>query len=382
MDFEPKVDLHYHLDATSPRTTQRVLRNHDIKVTEKGFENLDIDSLDQIKQFCQVQRGVSWEDWYKAHSRVRRAAFVKPEVFYDVAAGAVQDAEDENLALRPLRFSSSMAEFCFIAKNGKKPDFNDEEQKKAYLDLLDASIDNLVRGTESEQHKVTTPLIFSLSCQDKYFKIAGDILDVVLNHKSKVIGLDLTNEQTHRLVNDYNAIVDSRRDAFRILTIHVGEKPPIYTGFKDGIKQYGIRERISAALELEPDGIGHAVFASADEGAIRLIAENFGGIPMFAVELCPTSNIYLNREFVEQVLHGDIASYPFYRFSYGYEIPCTVNTDVPGSVEGVTLKSEFKLLEERCGLTNLALKKLENNAREFANHHYKTDLKLLEQNSG
>ncbi len=344
MKFKPTVDLHYHLDDMGPRAIKAVSDKHDLPWAGK--------SLTQIRELSQVEPGSNWEMWYANHTRVREAVFRKPEVFADVVREAVTDLEEENLDARILRFSLSMPMFCYKALHGLKPDFDTPTEKREFLDLLNRTIAYLISGNADPER---TPLVFSISCQDVFLPILDDVVDIALNYSGSIVGTDLTNEPTHKLFGGYKRVISRLRDGgVKALTIHAGEK-----GENDG---YSSHERIISALKLEPDTLGHAVYAMDDESVMLAIAKS-GAV----VELCPNSN--LSGDFVSTMLGNDLTKYPLLTFQ-SYGIPCTINSDTPGSI-GSTLAKEFSIVQRIFGLSDDDLRQLDNVARSTASRVYK-----------
>jgi adenosine deaminase len=349
--FKPTTDLHFHMDAMSPRAIHEVSKRFDLPWSGK--------SLDEIKGLASVKPGVSWKEWYKAHSNARAAVFVKPEVFCAVAKEVIVDSELEGLDVRVLRFSLTMPEYCFKAKYGRKPDFSKKEDRSEFLTMFDQVMDNLVRGVASYKGKIKTPLIFSISSQDIFIPLLMQITNVLLNHRRAIAGLDITNEQVHRLATEYREVVERIRNrGIEALTVHTGEQEP-----KDGEEGYHADERIKAALALNPDTLGHAIYAVNYPGLINAIGDS-----RVVVELCPSSNLYLNQDYVNEVLGGDLRRYPLEHFKES-GIPVTINSDVPGSIES-SLQNEFEIARKIFGLSEFELRRIDSTARQAAHRIY------------
>ena len=212
--FKPTTDIHHHLDAMTPRAIMEVSNRCSLEWAEK--------TLKEIKNLSQVRSGVTWEEWYAAHSRARKAVFVKPEVFEHVASEAVKDAELEGLQVRVMRFSLSMAKYCFIGSKKRKPDLNNPKDRNHFLSLFDETIEYLSRGI-AKGSAVKTPLVFSVSCGDAYLPVIDDVANIVLSHRKTIAGIDLTNEQVHRLPTYYAHVISRiRENGIEALTIHTG----------------------------------------------------------------------------------------------------------------------------------------------------------------
>jgi hypothetical protein len=345
--FKPTTDLHYHMDAMSPRAIYAVGKKFDLPWSGR--------TLDEITALASVAPGVSWKEWYKAHSNARAAVFVRPEVFADVAREAVIDAELEGLQTRVMRFSLTMPEYCFKEKHRRKPDLSETSERSEFLSYLDAIIGNISTGLSGS--RVNVPLVFSVSCQDTFLPILDDVAAVIMNHP-KIAGIDLTNEQTHRLATEYQRFVRQiMQKRYFALTIHTGEQEA-----KAGVP-FSARLRTLSALSMKPNTLGHAIYAANDPELIRSIAES-----RVVVELCPSSNLYLNQEFVDNVLNGDFTRYPLLTFRDA-GVPVTINSDVPGSI-GSSLANEFEIMRRIFGLNESELRMLDDTARETAKRVY------------
>ncbi len=354
------VDLHRHLDAQSPRAIKVVSEMHGLVWAGK--------TLEEIASKSQAQRGCTWNDWYVVHKAARKAVFVKPEVFVQVASEAIRDAEDENLDVCVLRFSLSMVDFCFREKFKRGPNFGDPNDRKEFLGMFDQIIENLSGGIALASSQVQTPLVFSFSMQDEFIPILDEIANVVINHRQQIAGTDLTNEQVHRCATEYEGVIlRIRKDGINALTMHVGEKddPTGRAVDEKGRRIYSTEERIRAALSLRPDTLGHAIYASGNRKLIEDMATS--GV---AVELCPTSNLDLNEEFVRDALKGDRTKYPLLEFQQA-GLVCTINSDVPGSVAEASFAGEFELVRGLFKLGKQALLRLDLNAREIARKAYR-----------
>ena len=354
--FKPTTDLHHHMDAMSPRAIKLVSDRHDLPWAGK--------SLAEITGLAQVKPGVSWETWYKAHSQARAAVFTKPEVFAEVGKQAVIDAEEEKLDVRVLRFSLSMPEYCFRAQHqNTKPNLGQKSDRREFLEFLDQVMGYLIQGVKGYQSKVKTPLVFSISGQTKYVLLLDDVANIALNHKKHLSGTDITNEQVDCLATRYlNTIKKLRAGGIEALTVHTGEQEAAPG------EQYSAKERILATLKLDPNLIAHAIYAAKHPDCIRQMAQS-GAV----LELCPSANIFLNQEFVDDILtvdsEVDLKRYPLLTFEEA-GLPCTINTDVPGSI-GSTLQNEFHLIQGIYDLPNSHLRKLDRRARETARKVYK-----------
>mgnify|MGYP000686981997 CR=1 FL=1 len=358
--FKPTTDLHRHFDAQSAEAIKTVSMKHDLKFADK--------TIDEIREITEVVPGSGFDKWYAAHTRAREAVFVKPEVFEDVAREAVKEAQVEGLETRILRFSLSMPMFCYKAKHGKRADLNDPKQRKEFLDLVDSTIYHLAKGSNIapyEEGKVKTPLVFSLSYQDIFFDVMDDIASVTLNHVDKIKGIDLCNEQFHRRAEDYKETIDKIREGgITGLTMHVGEKwlnkDEQYD--KSGRKNYSAVERINSGLKLNPNLLGHAIFAAVDQECMENISKS-GAV----IELCPSSTMY-SKDLNREVLKGSYQNFPL-KLYQSYKIPCTINTDVPDVVEN-TLAAEFELMRDVFNLSDVELQDIDSVAKETAKRVY------------
>lgn len=323
--FKPTTDLHYHIDAMSARAIFETCKKFDLPWSGKTFA--------EIKQLAEATGGGGWDEWYKVHTEARKAIFRSPEIFEEVMRQAIIDAELEGLETRVMRFSLSMPDFCFQALFGRKPDLENSEDKGLFLNLLDQVIYYLGKGIRDNESSLKAPLVFSISCQDKFLPMLDDVAAVALNHKNVISGTDLTNEQTHRLVTDYIDFVKQMRSGgIGPLVIHVAEKEP-----RDMIGHFTAGARLRAALRLDPQALGHTIWAVKYPQVIVEMA-NSGVV----VELCPSSNI--SEDYVERGLDGDVRKYPLPLY-HQLGIPCTINSDTPGT-SGSTLLDEFFLLQE------------------------------------
>lgn len=339
--FKPTTDLHHHVDAQTPEGIQHVSDLHDLEFAGK--------SLEEIAAECQVSPGtVDWNGWYKVHTRARKAVFVRPEVFKDVARAAILDAEREELRARVMRFSLSMPQFCFLAKHGRKPNYADASDSKEFLALLEAVTENLIDGFTHATGQAQTPLMFSISCQDDFLPILDDIVRVMRPFAKQIKGVDLTNEQLHRTAAFYHRQVEKLRDAgMSVLTIHVAEKDADHAIDEQGRRLYTPEERTLDALHLWPDLLGHATLAVSSRLALRAML-----VRGVALEVCPSAHMH-GEPFAS---NPDICPISVFR---EWGIPFTINSDTPGTVAGGCLAQEFALVKGQLWFSDKELQEID-----------------------
>ncbi len=330
----PTTDLHYHLDAMTPRSIYLVSQTFDLP-----FSNM---TTQQIAERVQVTPGpdTTWNEWYAVHTAARDAVFHHPNVFYYVARTAAIAALQEGLDARVMRFSTSMPVYCFRHMYGREPDFHDTGDRFAFLSLLSAVTDQLILGFESIETPVKVPLVFSLSCQDKFRPVLPEIVEEMRQYGRNIAGIDLTNEQVHRLPGEYAKHVDTLRTAgMEVLTIHVAEKYSAKGEDHQGRRVYSPEERILSALKMKPDLLGHATWAVESNTSLRAIKESDA-----VIELCPSAHMY------HEVFLRDQSWGPFSVF-HTWGIPVTFNSDTPGTYVGGSLASEYELMQRRYNLS-------------------------------
>ncbi len=163
-----------------------------------------------------------------------------------------------------------------------------------------------------------------------------------------VCALDLAGAEALFSTRDFADVFSYARSMGIPFTIHAGEA--------DG------PESVRCALDFGAVRIGHGVRASEDESLMdRLAAEK---VPL---ELCPTSNL-------NTAIYSDLSQYPLRTF-LEKGIVVTVNTDDP-SIEGTTIKREYKLLIDQFELSKEEVRQLMVNSvkASFAPEALKSEL--------
>ena len=149
-----------------------------------------------------------------------------------------------------------------------------------------------------------------------------------------VCALDLAGAEALFPNADYAELFAEARRLGVPFTLHAGEA--------DG------PDSVRAALDMGACRIGHGVRAYEDPDLPALLAGR--GIPL---ELCPTSNLCTE-------VFPDLSAYPL-RALMDAGVTVTVNTDDP-SIEGTTLRTEYRRLIETFALTRPEVRRLLNDA--------------------
>ena len=149
-----------------------------------------------------------------------------------------------------------------------------------------------------------------------------------------VCALDIAGAEALYPLDGYAGLFSLARSLRVPSTIHAGEAAGA--------------DNIRTALRFGASRIGHGVRAGEDPALVRELARR--GIPL---EMCPTSNLCT-------AVLSDLADYPLRAFTEA-GVCVTVNTDDP-SIEGTTLREEYRALIDSLGLTRGEVTRLLCNA--------------------
>lgn len=178
-----------------------------------------------------------------------------------------------------------------------------------------------ISGTENSPVKCN----LILCCMRDSDNLDENLETVRLTHKylgKGVCAADLAGAEALFPTSDFEEVFALARELNVPFTIHAGEA--------DG------PQSIKCAIDMGASRIGHGLRAADDDSLIELLASKH--IPL---EMCPTSNL-------NTCACDSYENYPLPAFLRA-GIPVTINTDDP-SIEGTTIKKEFRALSEALGL--------------------------------
>lgn len=260
MRSQPQIglaDLHRHHDTShTPESIQRVSTLLGIK----RFQDL---SVDEIRRQVQAPQGVTFKEWLK-YLDVVREAYVSPQAVAELTRDVMKDAASEGLNLLELRISL-LSTVAKIQKWGSTVE--------PFWTIARETFDGILQ-VRDEVHRTTSvviDLILSISCRTQHLQYVDEYVVMMKDYASKIVGIDLTNEEENPPTTYRDAIERIRSDV-PFLTIHCMET----TG----------PERGWQALELKPQRLGHGINAVRDPRLVEEIGKR--GI---VLEICPLSNL-------------------------------------------------------------------------------------------
>jgi adenosine deaminase len=310
----PLIDLHRHLDGNVRLETILDLgRQHNLPLPA-----WDIEGLRPHVQVMEPQPGVMA---FIAKFKWMMAVLVDYDACCRVAYENVEDAQREGIDYVELRFSP-----WFMAEsNGLDP-----------MGVVEAVADGVEAGARDFGVKVNLIGILSRTYGPD---AAWKELEALLQHRDRLVGLDLAGDEAKQPGNLFVEHVRRARDAGWQVTIHAGEVA-------------GPGSVWQAIRDLEAKRIGHAVRAIEDPTLLDYMAEHQIGI-----ESSLTSN-------VQTTTVPDYASHPLRTF-LERGLLASINTDDPG-VSGIDLRHEYEVAAPAAGLTAEHTHQAQRNALTIA----------------
>ena len=306
----PLIDLHRHLDGNiRAETIWQLAHDHQIVLPETSFENflphvrIQHSEADLLAFLKKLDWGVAV---LKNLDDIKRVAYEN-----------VEDAYSAGLHYAELRFS---------------PYYMAMTHHLSISDVVAAVIDGIQLGMKDFPVKINLIGILSRTfgvkqCQQE--------LNAILEHKDKIIGVDLAGDEYNFPGDLFVEHFKQVRDAGLQVTVHAGEAA-------------GSASIWQAINELGATRIGHGVAASTDEKLCDFMQHH-----NIAIESCLTSNFQTGTV-------ADLAKHPLTTF-LATGVPVCLNTDDP-AVQGIEIKDEFLLAEQVLHLEDEQITLLQSNA--------------------
>jgi adenosine deaminase len=310
----PLVELHRHLDGNVRLQTILDLgRKHNLPLPA-----WNIDALRPYVQVVDPQPGVMA---FISKFHWPMAVLLDEDACRRVAYENVEDAKHDGLDYIELRFSP-----WFMA---------DTNELDSHL-----VVEGIVNGIKDGERDfgVKVGLIGILS-RTYGTDTAWKELEALLNHREKIIALDLAGDEAHFPAEWFRDHFRHARDAGWHVTTHAGESA-------------GPESIWKSIQELGAERIGHAISASEDPALMDYLAQQRIG-----VESCLTSNIQTSCV-------PDYPSHPLKIF-LTKGILATINTDDPG-ISGIDLSYEYNVAAPLSGLTRDQIHQAQANALDVA----------------
>jgi adenosine deaminase len=311
----PLVELHRHLDGNVRlETVIDLARQHGLR--------LPAWTPDELRSYVQVSTPES-----DLMAFIQKIEFVSHVlVDYDavrrITRENLEDAAGENIDYIELRFSP-----YFVAHANE---LDPAGVTEAVCDGLAEARDEVTVGAR----------LIGIMSRTFGPEVAWEELQAIMRCADRgVVAVDLAGDEAKYPGELFVEHFRAARDAGLHTVAHAGEA--------DG--PASVRQ---AVLELGAERIGHAVRAAEDPATIDLLVER--RIP---VESCPTSNVQTST----------VASYAAHPLPLFLEqgVCVTLNTDDPG-ISGIDLAHEYRVAEEKMGLSAAELRQLQENALRAA----------------
>lgn len=303
--YVPLVDPHIHSDcAHSPESIHRISKKYNI--TAFGFDK----SVEQVVKEIRCPPG-NFKSWYACMAKTR-ATYISPKVIGELIEDVINEQASSGVELLELRISILSTIEAFFNNLGMTP--NNAEFWKYANKVFDQILQ--ARQKTDQNNKMKTDLVVSLSCHKRFDRLFSDTAHFCRDYRGDIVGTDLTHEQFGTL-SKVKGTVESIRSDVKGLTMHCMETTEAKQGW--------------AALELNPDRIGHGVHASSDQALMKKYAEK--GIPF---EICVRSNLVTG-------IYKKLADHPM-RKLYEAGIPLMVASD--GCNDGSTLSDNYKMVRD------------------------------------
>ena len=299
----PKVELHSHLGGSIRPATIDAL------MIEKGLSGLSCSYDEKSASATPKEDESRMHHCFKMFDAVYKVTDNLAAI-RRIAKEVVEDYSAENTKLLELRTSLKDLE-------GKG--------EEAYLDAV---IEGLADGNAAlpPSKRVVTKVLVSVN-RGAAVEAAVRAVDLAVAYLAKstrsegVCGVELSGNCYKGAFTELEPQLRRAREAGLPVSLHVGEKDD--------------EEELDAMLEFRPDRIGHLVF-SKEKTQAKVKAYK---IP---IEMCITSNLITSNWKPEEHHVSD----------WVHTHPVSINTDDRG-IFGITMASEFALLQEICNLSNL-----------------------------
>ena len=315
----PLVELHRHLDGNVRlETVAELARRHRVELPALDAEGL--------RPHVQVTEREPDLMSFLAKFDCLRRVFVDYEAVRRVARENVEDAEREGIDYIELRFSP----YFMAERYGLDP--------AGVVEAVCDGVDEALRAEGASRPAGLPPRARLIGIVSRHYgpEVGWIELEAALAFRDRgVVALDLAGDEAgypgHLFVEHFRR---AREEGLHVIA-HAGEA--------DGAAS--VRQAIEG---LGVERIGHGVRCVEDPALVELIVER--GIPL---EVCPTSNLQTSTidSWEEHPLPDLLAR----------GVKVTLNTDDP-SISGIDLAHEYRVAEEKLGLGEPELRKLQENA--------------------
>lgn len=310
----PLLDLHRHLDGNiRPTTIWQLAEKNNIALPTAKFETfipyvqIQDSEVDLLAFLKKLDWGVSV---LTNLDDVKRIAYEN-----------VEDAFKAGLHYAELRFSP-----YYMAMN----------HNLSIIDVISAVIDGVKAGVKSFDIKINLIGILSRTFGVKQCQLE---LDALLTHKDQLVAIDLAGDEYNFPGELFVTHFKQVRDAGLQVTVHAGEAR-------------GAESVWQAITELGATRIGHGVSTIEDEKLMTYMINN-----SIAIESCLTSNFQTGT--VKDLRHHPLKGF------LDVGIKACLNTDDP-AVQGVEIKDEFVVAQQKLKFTNIEISQLQKNAIEVS----------------
>ena len=310
----PLIDLHRHLDGNVRlQTIIDLASEHNIELP-----TFDAQGLRPHVQIMDREEGLMA---FIARFRYLTAVMASPDACRRIAYENVEDAAREGLSHVELRFS---------------PWFMAETHDLGAANVVSAVID----GTREaiKEYPISVGLIGILS--RTYGAATCDKeLDALLTHADDLVAIDLAGDEAgfpaHQFTNHFKRV----HEAGLKVTVHAGEAD-------------GPMSIWSAIKDLGTHRIGHGIRCLEDPVLVDYLVESGIGLEVNLTSNVHTSTVdSLTTHPMKELLRAGIV--------------CNLNTDDP-SISGINLLYEFDHAAIEAGLTEVDLRRIQENALRMA----------------
>jgi adenosine deaminase len=322
----PLVELHRHLDGNVRlETVVDLARRHQVELPATDAEGL--------RPHVQVMEREPDLMAFIAKFECLRRVFVDYDAVRRIARENVEDAQREGIDYIELRFSP----YFMAERHGLDP-----------ARVVEAVCDGVDEALQAEAAEAATrdpalpPRARLIGIISRHFgpEVGWIELEAALAFRGRgVVALDLAGDEAgfpgELFVEHFRR---AREEGLHVIA-HAGEAAGAAS----------VRQAIEG---LGAERIGHGVRSVEDPALVDLIVER--GIPL---EVCPTSNLQTSTvdSWQEHPLPGLLAR----------GVKVNLNTDDP-SISGIDLAHEYRVAEEKLGMGEAELRRLQENAVEAA----------------
>lgn len=308
----PKVELHRHLECSLRPSTLRELL---------GLSGLEVptDSASFDRMYLVTQPMVDLEAVLAKFLATQKVLSTE-EVLTRITFEAIEDAYADGVRILELRYA---------------PTFIQAGHSHLSFEKIHEAI---VRGVQKASYLPCAVGLIAIIQRILPFEDGERVAQFAIDNRATFIGLDLADNEVGFDSKKFAPLFQRARAAGLHITVHSGEAD--VPGSPEFVRD--------AVEELGAERIGHGVQIYQSPEMIEFIRSR--KIPL---ELCPTSNWLTNAV-------SSLDRHPF-RLLMNYGVPVTINSDDPG-VFGIDLTNEYRVLQDRLGLTEADFTKCNDTA--------------------